>query len=97
MDRVIDLVGTSGAIILSISFIPQTLKIYENSEHGNRCFCILMLLCSFMMTIYSYYYKVIPMLIANVSVFMNNSIILIIMKNKNNKSSCKEIEITYEI
>ena len=61
------------------------------------CFCILMLLCSCMMTIYSYYYKVIPMLIANVSVFMNNSIILIIMKNKNKKSTCKEIEITYQV
>ena len=32
MDRVIDLVGTSGAIILSISFIPQTIKIYKNNE-----------------------------------------------------------------
>lgn len=97
MDRVIDLIGTSGAVILSISFIPQTLKIYENSEHGNMCFCILMLLCSCMMTIYSYYYKVIPMLIANVSVFMNNLIILIIMKTKNKKSTCKEIEITYQV
>ena len=82
MDGVVDLIGTSGAVVLSISFIPQTLKIYKNSEYGNICFCILMIICSFMMNIYSYYYRVIPMLIANISVFVNNIVILTIIKRK---------------
>ena len=66
-------------------------------NHGNMCFCILMLICSLMMTIYSYYYNVIPMLIANISVFINNSLILIIIKKMDNKPTFEEIEITYQV
>lgn len=96
MDKIIDLIGTTGAIILSISFIPQTLKIYKNSEYGNICFCILMILCSLMMTIYSYYYFVIPMFIANISVLFNNIFIFIIIKTKIKNNKIDEFEKTID-
>ena len=82
----IDFLGISGAIVLSISFIPQTMKIYKNIEHANMCFCILMILCSTMMSIYSIYYNVIPMFIANISVLCNNIFVFIIVRYKQAQS-----------
>lgn len=81
-DDFVDIIGISGAIVLSISFIPQTMKIYKNTDHANMCFCILMIICSIMMSIYSIYYNVIPMFIANISVLCNNMFVFIIVRYK---------------
>lgn len=81
-DDFVDSVGISGAIVLSISFIPQTMKIYKNIDHANMCFCILMIICSTMMAVYSIYYNVIPMFIANISVLCNNIFVFIIVRYK---------------
>ena len=86
MDDFVDLVGILGAVVLSLSFIPQTIKIYKNTNHANICFCILMILCSSMMSLYSFYYNVVPMFIANISVLCNNLFVFIIVRYKNRDS-----------
>ena len=86
VDHFIDIVGITGAVVLSISFIPQTIQVYKNTNHANICFCKLMIICSLMMSMYSIYYNVIPMFIANVSVLCNNVMVFIIVRYKQGKA-----------
>jgi uncharacterized protein with PQ loop repeat len=83
-DTIMETIGIIGASILSISFIPHTIKIYHDIEHADIIFCLLMILCSVMMSSYSYYFNVIPMFIANISVLCNNILVLtMIICNRN--------------
>lgn len=75
-NQVIDSIGLIGSVVLSVSFIPQTYHAVYNIKNTNIIFVNLMILCSTALSIYSYYYRVYPMLIANCSVFVNNFIVL---------------------
>ena len=79
--NIIDIIGYVGSIILSISFIPQTYAVYKQPKSANIYFTCLTLCCSLCLGIYSFYYNVIPMFVANVSVFINNLFVLIFIFN----------------
>ena len=85
--KVIDIIGHLGSIVLSISFIPQTYAVYKNPQCANIYFTFLTFFCSVCLGVYSFYYNVIPMLVANMSVFVNNAFVLIFIFNirKNNQ------------
>lgn len=74
---IVDIIGFSGSLTLTLSFIPITLKTLkqktftETSPH----FLFLILVSSILLLIYSMYNKVYPMVIANISVLLNNLVI----------------------
>ena len=75
----VDIIGLIGSISIGLSFIPQTYKTLKTNTIKSTSFLIFFItsLASVCMIIYSVYYKVLPMLIANVSVLTNSSIIMI--------------------
>lgn len=79
----VDIIGLLGSLILSITFIPQTYHVYKNKDSVsiNKTFLYLIILCSALLSYYSICKKVLPMAIANISVFLNNSAIIIIKRN----------------
>jgi len=75
----VDIIGLIGSISIGLSFIPQTYKTLKTNTIKSTSFLMFFItsLASVCMIIYSVYYKVLPMLIANVSVLTNSSIIMI--------------------
>tara|TARA_B100000073_G_C23610835_1_gene524434 strand:- start:489 stop:800 length:312 start_codon:yes stop_codon:yes gene_type:complete len=75
----IDIIGLIGSISIGLSFIPQTYKTLKTNTIKSTSFLMFFITstASVCMIIYSVYYKVLPMLIANVSVLTNSSIIMI--------------------
>ena len=83
MNKVFDLIGLIGAIMIGISLIPQTIKTIKDEDKSISIpFVFITLISSILMIIFAIYYFIIPMLIANISVFINTLIILIITLNK---------------
>ena len=76
--QLIDYIGLIGSCTIGLSFIPQTYKIIKNKDISSisLTFIIINILSSFLMIIYGLYFIIIPMIIANSSVFINNLIIL---------------------
>ena len=74
----IDVVGILGSIAIAVSFFPQTYtSIKKKSVNGLSIKFILLILCaSISMDIYSFYYQIIPMIIANVCVTLNSLILV---------------------
>jgi uncharacterized protein with PQ loop repeat len=96
----IDIIGLLGSISIGLSFVPQTYKTIRIKTIQSTSF--FMFLTSFFasigMIIYSVHYKIIPMLIANVSVLTNSCIIMLVYLYKKNISTINETkEITKEI
>ena len=75
----IDIIGLIGSISIGLSFIPQTYKTLKTNTTKSTSFLMFFITssASICMIVYSIYYKVLPMLIANVSVLTNSSIIMI--------------------
>ena len=75
----VDIIGLIGSISIGLSFIPQTYKTLKTNTIKSTSFLMFFITstASVCMIIYSVYYKVLPMLIANVSVLTNSSIIMI--------------------
>ena len=75
----VDIIGLFGSISIGLSFIPQTYKTLKTNTIKSTSFLMFFITstASICMIIYSVYYKVLPMLIANVSVLTNSSIIMI--------------------
>ena len=75
----VDIIGLFGSISIGLSFIPQTYKTLKTNTIKSTSFLMFFITstASVCMIIYSVYYKVLPMLIANVSVLTNSSIIMI--------------------
>tara|TARA_E500000178_G_C16892031_1_gene693979 strand:+ start:537 stop:797 length:261 start_codon:yes stop_codon:yes gene_type:complete len=83
MNKVFDLIGLIGAIMIGISLIPQTIKTIKDEDKSISIpFVFITLISSILMIIFAIYYFIIPMLIANISVFINTLIILIVTLNK---------------
>lgn len=74
----IDIIGISGSVAIAVSFFPQTYtSIKKKSIDGLSIkFILLVLFASISMDIYSFYYQIIPMIIANVCVTLNSFVLI---------------------
>tara|TARA_Y100000992_G_scaffold297968_2_gene262383 strand:+ start:916 stop:1236 length:321 start_codon:yes stop_codon:yes gene_type:complete len=87
---IITALGIAGSIGISISLMPQTYKSWTTNDITSLSikYIIITLISSILMIIYSTYYLVYPMIIANLSVLGNTCIlILLYYKNKCNLPS----------
>ena len=69
MDKVINGIGLVSSILISIMFVPQVVHVYKTKDtHAiNYSFLNLNMLASTMGLVYSVYFTVIPMIVANTS------------------------------
>ena len=77
MQNTIDILGILGSVLVGISFIPQTYEVIKNKEVKNisKWFILINLISSGLMIVYGIINIIIPMIIANSSVLLNNLII----------------------
>lgn len=88
MSEIINILGLIGSILVSVSFIPQTYKTLQQHETTDisYLFMSLNIISASMMSIYGFYYTIIPVIISNGSVLINCIIILVYilyMRRKN--------------
>lgn len=69
MDEVVDNVGLASSVLITIMFVPQVVHVYRTKDTNaiDYSFLFLNLLASAMALIYSIYYTVVPMIVANTS------------------------------
>jgi uncharacterized protein with PQ loop repeat len=69
MDSIIDGVGLTSSILIAIMFVPQVVHVYRTKDtHAiNYSFLNLNLLASSLGLVYSIYFNVVPMIVANTS------------------------------
>ncbi len=80
------IIGIFGSILVGLSFIPQTYKIIKtnNVKDLSPYFISINLLSSSSMVVYGINYLIIPVIIANLSVLINNIVIAFyICRNRN--------------
>ena len=84
MDTIIDVMGYSSSVILTVMFAPQIFKVYKSKE--TKALSYAFLLCnntsSALGFTYACYYYVWPMMIANFSACISSAV-LGILKYKN--------------
>lgn len=97
----IDIVGISGSVAVAISFFPQVYhSLKKKTTQGVSIqFILIILYASVTMNIYSFYYEIIPMIIANVCVFINSLVLLYLYLNEHKTCgySQSEEKITLEL
>lgn len=81
MDKVIDGIGLTSSILISIMFVPQVVHVYRTKDTRaiNYSFLNLNMLASSLGLVYSIYFTVVPMIVANTSASLF-SVSLISMK-----------------
>ena len=69
MESVIDGIGLTSSILISIMFVPQVVHVYRTKDtHAiNYAFLNLNMLASSLGLVYSVYFNVVPMIVANTS------------------------------
>ena len=84
MDTIIDYIGLVSSILIAIMFVPQIVHVYKTKDTDalNYTFLGTNIVASVMGLIYSIYYTVVPMIVANTSAGLF-SIALIAMKRLN--------------
>jgi len=97
-----EIIGYIGCVLLSITFIPQTCKLiaYNKYDSVSYSFLFLIILTSSIMTTYGFMINAYPVCIVNISVLLNNYIILCLKANHNYKKKTNVIDIeknTYDI
>ena len=77
MQDTVDILGILGSVLVGISFIPQTYLVIKKKEVKNisKWFILINIISSGLMIIYGIINLIIPMIIANSSVLLNNLII----------------------
>mgnify|MGYP005986711539 CR=1 FL=1 len=87
MENVIDGIGLTSSILISIMFVPQVVHVYRTKDtHAiNYAFLNLNMLASSLGLVYSVYFNVVPMIVANTSAGLF-SISLACMKLINDRS-----------
>lgn len=77
MFNIFKILGIAGSILVGISFIPQTYIVIKKKEIKNLSiwFILINIISSLLMIIYGIHDLIIPMIIANTSVLINNLII----------------------
>lgn len=81
----IDILGFIGSILVGVAFIPQTYSTLitpDSARSISYAFLTIIILSSILLLVYSSYYKILPMLITNVSVLLN-SLVLTYTKIRN--------------
>jgi len=80
-DNIIQIMGFSASIIISISFIPQTYKTITTDQIKDisYSFIILNIIACVMMVIYGFHENVIPVVISNSSILANCCVMLYCM------------------
>ena len=87
MTKIIDIIGLLGSIMVGFSLFPQTIKTIKTiKEESNSSISIYFIsitfISSILMIIFAIYNFIIPMLIANILVFINSLTLLIVILNK---------------
>ena len=87
MDSIIDGVGLTSSILIAVMFVPQVVHVYKTKDTNaiNYAFLNLNLLASSLGLVYSIYFNVVPMIVANMSAGLF-SITLMCMKLVNDRS-----------
>ena len=69
MDDIINPIGLVSSILITVMFVPQVVHVYRTKDtHAiNYTFLFINLLASVMGLIYSIYFSVVPMIVANTS------------------------------
>ena len=69
MDDIINPIGLVSSILITIMFVPQVVHVYKTKDtHAiNYTFLFINLLASVMGLVYSIYFYVVPMIVANTS------------------------------
>ena len=85
MDEIVEYIGLVSSILITIMFVPQVVHVYVTKDtHAiNYAFLHINLLASSLGLVYSIYFSVVPMTVANTSAGLF-SISLISMKYLNN-------------
>ena len=74
----VEILGYIGSFLVSICFIPQTVKVLttKNFENVSIATYSINLVASILFLIYSVYFLLIPVLVCNISIFINCLIIV---------------------
>lgn len=90
-DKVFHTIGFAGSIILTLSFIPITYSKIKNKDYSlNPYFSFLIISSSLLLLLYSVYFIIIPMVIANLSVLLNNLVLVyLFFKNPQTENQYK--------
>lgn len=85
MDEIVEYIGLVSSILITIMFVPQVVHVYftKDTHAINYTFLHINLLASALGLVYSIYFSVVPMIVANTSAGLF-SISLISMKYLNN-------------
>lgn len=77
MQNLVNFMGLFGSILIALSFIPQTYSVIKkkDAKHISIWFILINILSTVLMIAYGLINRVIPMIIANTSVLINNLII----------------------
>ena len=96
---IINLLGITGSIFISLSMFPQMYKSLKNNEIKDLSILTLLfiLVGSIFQLIYSFYYKIIPMIIPNVCMILNMLILLMYIFFKKNINYFPEKNLILEI
>ncbi len=86
MDEIINYIGLVSSILITIMFVPQIIHVYRtNDTHAiNYAFLMINFVASILGLVYSIYFIVVPMIVANTSAGLF-SLSLLCMKYLNNK------------
>ena len=91
MESVIDGIGLTSSVLISIMFVPQVVHVYRTKDTAaiNYTFLGLNMLASSLGLVYSIYFDVVPMIVANTSAGLF-SVSLASMKLINDRSKYTE-------
>ena len=69
MDTIINALGLVSSILITIMFVPQIIHVYRTSDTDaiNYTFLNINILASTLGLVYSIYYTIVPMIVANTS------------------------------
>ena len=86
MDSFIEGIGLASSILITVMFVPQIVHVYRTKDTDalNYAFLGINIVASILGLVYSIYYTVIPMIVANTSAGLF-SISLITMKRLNGR------------
>ena len=89
----INIIGLCGSCGVAIAFIPQTYKTITTDSIKSISFITMYMVfsSSICMLIYSMYYNILPMLIANVSVMINTGVIMVVYLYKKNETTLSQL------
>jgi len=87
MERVINSIGLTSSILIAIMFVPQVIHVYKTKDTAaiNYTFLGLNMVASSLGLVYSIYFNIVPMIVANMSAGLF-SVTLMGMKFINDRS-----------